>query len=279
MSIKAFKWAMEQHLPPSHKLVLVSFADNANESGECWPGLMYVAERCGLSRRTVRRIVCALEKQKLLRTTPRFRKDGSCRSNLYVLSVPGEDTLSQSPDTGNPSTGQSKSRGNDSHDRPRTTSNSKIESPLQATTDPSGSFQRMFIESEGRCSRTVEFKFPPDLLLPEINQLKEHLKGLSPTIAQDALFELEGRMKNGSIRGNALSYFSGILKSIKDDTFKMQAGIRVKQKYRAKEKAEAAALAAKDSFPPIHATVADNPYADRIAKIRELSNQRAGEKV
>lgn len=95
MSIKALNWAWEQNLAPTTKLILLAFADHADDSGVCWPGRKGVAAKCGVSTRTVERQVKTLEQHGLIWREPRFRSDGSQRTSLYHLTLGG---VSESPD-------------------------------------------------------------------------------------------------------------------------------------------------------------------------------------
>lgn len=66
MSIKAMNWAWEQKLPPSSKLILMSLADAADDTGECWPRVRIIAEKCCTSERTVQRVLKEFEQSGVL---------------------------------------------------------------------------------------------------------------------------------------------------------------------------------------------------------------------
>lgn len=51
-------------LSPSHKIVMCMLARLQGDKASCWPSLEYIAEKCGLSRRQVRRIVEDLRSRK-----------------------------------------------------------------------------------------------------------------------------------------------------------------------------------------------------------------------
>ena len=38
---------------PLRKLVLIKLADNASDTGECWPSHQHIADQCEISRRSV----------------------------------------------------------------------------------------------------------------------------------------------------------------------------------------------------------------------------------
>jgi hypothetical protein len=45
---------------PIRKLVLIKLADNANDSGECWPSYKHIADHCECSKSAVRDHIDAL---------------------------------------------------------------------------------------------------------------------------------------------------------------------------------------------------------------------------
>lgn len=70
---------------PLRKLVLVKLADNANDQGEAWPSVAYIAEQCEISVRSVQNHITELEKMGLLRTEFRKSANGLNQSNIYHL--------------------------------------------------------------------------------------------------------------------------------------------------------------------------------------------------
>ena len=52
-------WALD--LPTGEKIVLLSLADNANDSGHCWPSMVTIAKRAGMTTRGAQLIVQRLE--------------------------------------------------------------------------------------------------------------------------------------------------------------------------------------------------------------------------
>ena len=87
MSIRAMHWAWSIKLPPTAKLVLLSLADIADDSGACWPSHPTLAAKCTLTSRTVRRVLIQLRAQELVFVEPRFKSNGSRTSNRYRLPV------------------------------------------------------------------------------------------------------------------------------------------------------------------------------------------------
>lgn len=71
---------------PLRKLVLLKLADNASDSGECWPSYQHIADQCEIARSTVKSHIRELEKAGLLRRE--FRKDGDLnKSNAFHLTL------------------------------------------------------------------------------------------------------------------------------------------------------------------------------------------------
>ena len=88
MSIKCLAWAWGRKLPPLPKLILLAVSDHADDTGFAWPGINGVAEKCGLSRRTVQRHMNYLTDKGLITIEPRTRPDGSATSNSYQVNIP-----------------------------------------------------------------------------------------------------------------------------------------------------------------------------------------------
>lgn len=74
-------WMLE--MPPAAKAVLISLADNANDHGECWPSVGYIARRTCLAERTVQRSIRWLEEAGLLKA-----KMTHGRSTRYTVTPP-----------------------------------------------------------------------------------------------------------------------------------------------------------------------------------------------
>ena len=76
---------------PLRKLVLIKLADNASDSGECWPSYQHIADQCEVSKSTVKNHVRELEKAGIL--VREFRREGKLnRSNIYHLRLGQELT-------------------------------------------------------------------------------------------------------------------------------------------------------------------------------------------
>ncbi|MEZ9734803.1 MULTISPECIES: helix-turn-helix domain-containing protein [unclassified Vibrio] len=81
----------------TRKLVLLKLADNANDSGVCWPSYEYIADMCEVDRRTVMRHIKTLEEMGFVSVRTRKGEKGNS-SNVYQLNL-GGDNLSPPSDT------------------------------------------------------------------------------------------------------------------------------------------------------------------------------------
>jgi hypothetical protein len=57
MSVKVMSQVWEFDLPATEKLILLGFADHANDEGICRPSFARIAWKCGISKETVKRTV------------------------------------------------------------------------------------------------------------------------------------------------------------------------------------------------------------------------------
>lgn len=76
----------DNDLPPRARMVYMYLRDRANKDGSCWPAVKTIARDLKLSRSTVKRALRDLEQTGYLEKQKRYRKNGSCTSNLYTLS-------------------------------------------------------------------------------------------------------------------------------------------------------------------------------------------------
>lgn len=74
----------------SDLLVLLALADQADDSGECWPSVRLIADRCRIDERTAQRRIRALEalgEVVVTRGGGRAKRGASVRSNRYRIVV------------------------------------------------------------------------------------------------------------------------------------------------------------------------------------------------
>lgn len=79
------------------KLVLVKLADNANDQGESWPSVPYIAEQCEMSERSVQNHINALVEMGLVRIESRKSANGLNQSNIYHLRLNAAAVSGESP--------------------------------------------------------------------------------------------------------------------------------------------------------------------------------------
>jgi len=79
------------------KLVLVKLADNANDQGESWPSVPYIAEQCEMSERSVQNHINALVEMGLVRIESRKSANGLNQSNIYHLRLNTAVVSGESP--------------------------------------------------------------------------------------------------------------------------------------------------------------------------------------
>lgn len=75
----------------TEKLVLLALADNANDSGECWPSISTIARKCSLSRQGVLNQIGRLESANLVRPS---RGNGCV--NRYIVTIKPVHAVDQS---------------------------------------------------------------------------------------------------------------------------------------------------------------------------------------
>lgn len=95
----AAAWAAAS-LSHTAKIVLLSLADNANDSGVCWPSISTVAKRCSLDERSVYRMITTLESGGHISTESRAGKSTIYRVHPCQSGTPDrgpEVTVSQVP--------------------------------------------------------------------------------------------------------------------------------------------------------------------------------------
>ncbi len=86
MSLDLMKRVWLLDIPSTPKIVLLSLADQANETGVCWPSQPQIARRCSLSERAIRDQLCWLEEARVIR---RHVRAGV--GTTFTLTLPMED--------------------------------------------------------------------------------------------------------------------------------------------------------------------------------------------
>ena len=74
-------------LGASERLLLIVLANYANETKECWPSYDTLADKCGVSRRTIIRTMVRLIALGAVARKPRRTPYGNAASNVYELMI------------------------------------------------------------------------------------------------------------------------------------------------------------------------------------------------
>ena len=221
MSIRAMNWAWDQRLGPSAKLILLALADDADDSGQCWPAVRRIAGKCLVSERTVQRALKEFETTGLLATTPRFTDKGRQTSNVYKL------VMTPHPDKMSPSPAKSRTRGDTSVTLGATqlcrgegdTAVAPLEPPREALSEP---------PQQPVDAQSTELLLPRSLPLAQNREIARMLEGTSPADAQVLLDELEGALETpGTIKTTAARWFRALVRRQKAGQFAPSAGIHI----------------------------------------------------
>ena len=87
MSMKLTAQAMGMRVGnPLRKLVLLKLCDNANDKGQCWPSVSYIADQCEISTRSVLNHIAALQDAGFLVIKQRS-SEGKKLSNFYIINL------------------------------------------------------------------------------------------------------------------------------------------------------------------------------------------------
>lgn len=219
MSVQVSAWAWKLRHPPTLKLVLLALADQADDEGECWPSIKYIARKCCVSERTVQRALKQFEALGLISVLPRFKSGGLQDSNRYRLQwlkansnctpdklSPSTSGVTPTPDTdATPGMTSMAIRGDNRVTQ--TTTETSIETPLQPPT-------------------AEPLLFPPQLCSTERNSIAKFLKDLPAPQAQLILDELQGMLERGTVRSAPL-YVRGLAEKLRVGEFVPAAGINV----------------------------------------------------
>ena len=93
MSVKVMSLVWEaEGLSPTHRLILLSLADHANDEGMCYPSIRRLAKRTGLSERAVQGAAAALQAAGWLRIE---RNAGPKGCNLFTVCTPAANAPPQ----------------------------------------------------------------------------------------------------------------------------------------------------------------------------------------
>jgi hypothetical protein len=224
MSLRVMSWAWSVQLAPTPKLVLMALADEADDTGFCFPSQRRLAAKCSITDRTVRRMLVELETKGYVTLERRHRADGSRTSNGYRLKgTDPPDKLSWGEDTDVRGSRTTASRGSDIGVLRPTTYPLSNPTPQQGDVDaaPGGETER-----EGLAGVVRDWEFPEGLSPGQIAALRDVLTGIEANCCQQILDELAGRMRVGVIN-NPIRYCAALIERAKCGQFKPELGIRI----------------------------------------------------
>ena len=269
MSIAAREWALGQDLGPTHKLVLVVLGDAANPGHACWLKIATIAQRVGISRRTVQRSLQYLVQRELITTEPRHRKDGACTSNLYTLKVEGCVELTRGGDNVTGGWCHPCHRGGVTGDTPLTENLTEIEPPPRKQgTKPEVS--RLPDRGGGDEKKEhPELSYPEALLPAERDRAAVLVRSLDPPLQQQVLDEWAGIIAAGDIRKSSLGCLRALVRHAREGSFTLERGIRVAQGRRTRQRVAAQA----EQVPELVEVDESDPLVHRILEIRQRSQE------
>ena len=109
MSIKIMSWVWENGPEdPVERLVLLALADFSNDAGECWPSMIGIGAKAGLTDRGARKVVRRLEAAGWLQTSVGGGRGGKSVYRILTARNPEQETRNDIPGIENPERGDAK---------------------------------------------------------------------------------------------------------------------------------------------------------------------------
>ena len=239
------------------KFVLVALGDHANDAGVCWPRIAIIAEKVGVSKRTVQRSIQLLVKHGLITVEERYRSDGSHSSNRYRLHLDRGVSVSPPPDGSDTTSGRPCQDPPDTGVILGTTRRTEIEpsQPQRAESDCPGCGGEDF----------DELHFPRNLLPEERSQARSMIAGLDASLAQQVLDEWTGIIAAGDIRASKLGCLRALVARAQAGTFTAERALRVAQTRETRQRVEAAQAVIE--WPELPPPDKNNPLVRRVQDI------------
>ena len=138
-------------LGPTERLIMLALADHADDDGRCYPSILRLCERTGLSERAVQTNVKALSEKGYLRV---IVGGGKGNANVYFVSP---NPAAQTPYQMHPAA-----------DAPQTPQQMRS-NPAADAPEPSGTIKEPSIEAAPRRRRKPEVPIPPNWVPNEKN--------------------------------------------------------------------------------------------------------------
>lgn len=257
MSHAAREWAWRQNLKPIPKSVLVVLGDHANDAGVCWPRIATIAEKVGVSKRTVQRSIQHLAQRGLITVEQRYRSDGSHSSNRYRLHLERGVSVSPPPDRGDTTPGHECQGPGDTGVIPGTTRRTEIEPPQP---------QQAGSGCPGCGGEDVdELHFPGDLMPEERIQARSIIARLDAALAQKVLDEWAGIITAGDIRASKLGCLRALVARAQAGTFTPERALRVARTRETRQRVEVVQAAIeRPELPPVDE---NNPLVRRVMEM------------
>jgi hypothetical protein len=242
---------------PFLKSVLVVLGDHANDAGVCWPRIAIIAEKVGVSKRTVQRSIQHLVSRGLISVKERYRSDGSHSSNRYRLHLDRGVSVSPPPD-GSDTTPRHECQGpGDTCVIPGTTIGTSIEPP-----QPAVSGNKLSASGGGSAQDLV---YPKGLLPAEHTGAQALLAALEAPLSQQVLDEWAGIIAAGAIRASPLGCLRALIKRAQAGTFTPERALRVARRRVTRQRVEATqAETEQPVLPPVNE---DSPLVRRVQDI------------
>ena len=257
-----------------HKFVLVVLADAADDQGLCWPRVSTVAEKVGVSTRTVQRAVQHLVKHKLITAEPRLRSDGSSSSNLYRLRIresanllpppdrmtPHHDKLTPPPDMSVTHPRHRCHGEGDTRVTPLTERRTEREPPPRK---PVPKVEPGIPDRGG--GKVYDLNYPKDLLPSERIRAEGMIGAVGPPLNQQVLDEWAGIIAAGSIRSSPLGCLRALIQRAKEGAFTPERGLHIAQARKAKLRVKAQVT----RLPELAPVDESSPLVRRVLEIAQ----------
>ena len=225
-------WAWTVPLSPSPKFVLMALADDADDSGFCFPSHRRIALKCTITERSVRRMIRLLAERRYLVVHQRFNNRART-SNGYQLAVdlprtncPGEPNIARWGDRTLPSGGSGRSRPGAQDSTVRVTTTYPLFDPTPPLLGHPDADQNAAARAAAGSSGGGDLCFPTTVSNAQRQALQARLSTLSLENAQLVLDEVAGRMKTTHVR-NPIGYCATLIVRIQRGDFTPELGIRV----------------------------------------------------